>query len=336
VTGDFQQLLPVVRDVNEIGAFNASVKFSHLWDLFESLPPLTENMRVAEGEVEHREFLSQVGQGNNYIPGTLDVEIPEANVVHDLNKLIDFVYPPDTLADPLAHGQRLCEGAILCPTNAGVKMINAKIMERMPGETKVYLGLDTDKSNDRTNELNVHQADSQLEVIHDMTPDKMPPYKLELKVGMIVMCIRNLDAYLVNGTRLQIVAMTEENLKCRILTGSRASVNTEVLLPRIKFQHGFGKFDRGAKFERIQFPVRPAAAMTVHKAQGQTLSRAGLYLGMGQIFAHGMFYVFLSRVRRGTDYRILTRSGNLVKNIVCKPALRRRDRNDNDSFYDDD
>jgi hypothetical protein len=81
------------------------------------------------------------------------------------------------------------------------------------------------------------------------------------------MLLRNLDTSqgLSNGTRLQVLKITDHNLLCRILTGPRANAN--VLLPRVRFQHGAGSAYRGAKFQRIQFPVKLCFAMTINKVK---------------------------------------------------------------------
>jgi hypothetical protein len=41
-------------------------------------------------------------------------------------------------------------------------------------------------------------------------------------------------------------------------------------------------------FTRLQFPVRPAFAMTINKAQGQTFRKVGLQLSQN-VFTHGSF-----------------------------------------------
>ena len=50
------------------------------------------------------------------------------------------------------------------------------------------------------------------------------------------------------------------------------------------------------KFKRLQFPAKVCFAMTINKAQGQTLEVGGLHLEMS-CFSHGQLYVELSGVR---------------------------------------
>ena len=56
----------------------------------------------------------------------------------------------------------------------------------------------------------------------------------------------------------------------------------------------------GLTFDIYQFPLRLAWAVTAHKSQGQTLERVAIDIGTSA-FAHGAFYVALSRVRKIDD-----------------------------------
>jgi ATP-dependent DNA helicase PIF1 len=58
------------------------------------------------------------------------------------------------------------------------------------------------------------------------------------------------------------------------------------------------------QFKRKQFPVRLSFAMTVNKAQGQTIPNVGVYLPE-PVFSHGQLYVALSRATARANIRIL-------------------------------
>lgn len=87
--------------------------------------------------------------------------------------------------------------------------------------------------------------------------------------------------------------------------------------------------------KRTQFPVRLAFAMTIHKSQGQSLNKVGLYLLNG-CFTHGQLYVALSRTTSCQNIHVLcspeqigtNEDGTIkwtprgyTKNIVYKEAL---------------
>jgi ATP-dependent DNA helicase PIF1 len=58
------------------------------------------------------------------------------------------------------------------------------------------------------------------------------------------------------------------------------------------------------QFKRKQFPIRLSFAMTVNKAQGQTIPNAGIYLPE-PVFSHGQLYVALSRSTARNNVKIL-------------------------------
>ena len=58
------------------------------------------------------------------------------------------------------------------------------------------------------------------------------------------------------------------------------------------------------QFKRKQFPIRLSFAMTVNKAQGQTIPNVGVYLPE-PVFSHGQLYVALSRATARSNIKIL-------------------------------
>jgi ATP-dependent DNA helicase PIF1 len=94
---------------------------------------------------------------------------------------------------------------------------------------------------------------------------ELPPHELRLKVGCPVLLLRNLDAPrgLCNGTRLRVQHLDRNIITCTILGSARHG--TRVDLPRIPMFCGGGIIE-GLEFQRRQFPVRLAFAMTINKA----------------------------------------------------------------------
>jgi len=154
----------------------------------------------------------------------------------------------------------------------------------------------------------------------------MPPHLLSFRPGMVLVLMRNIDQYmgLCNGTRLQLVGKMGENLKCTVLSGPMAKSGGFTLIPRVRFEYGRKSDDTNIdRFVRVQFPVIPAFAMTINKAQGQTLQRVGLHLGT-QVFSHGQIYTGFSRVTSREGIRIFNdrpKRPNFIINRVYEQLL---------------
>ena len=154
----------------------------------------------------------------------------------------------------------------------------------------------------------------------------MPPHLLTFRPGMVLVLMRNIDQYmgLCNGTRLQLVGKMGENLKCTVLSGPMAKSGGFTLIPRVRFEYGRKSDDTNIdRFVRVQFPVIPAFAMTINKAQGQTLQRVGLHLGT-QVFSHGQIYTGFSRVTSREGIRIFNdrpKRPNFIINRVYEQLL---------------
>ncbi|MFZ2587188.1 MAG: DEAD/DEAH box helicase [Alphaproteobacteria bacterium] len=121
------------------------------------------------------------------------------------------------------------------------------------------------------------------------------PAELTLKVGAKVMFTRNdkLGRW-VNGTLGHVLKLTDDNIEVRT---DRGVFEVE----REKWEST--RYQAGAEGTPVatvagtfvQFPLALAWALTIHKAQGQTLERCVIDLADGGTFAEGQLYVALSR-----------------------------------------
>ncbi|XP_075703412.1 ATP-dependent DNA helicase Pif1-like [Rhinoderma darwinii] len=201
----------------------------------------------------------------------------------------------------------LCQRAILAPKNDSVNAINQQIQMTLPGEEKLYKSTDTVINPDQA----VYYP---TEFLNSLKLPGLPAQRLMLKVGSPIMLLRNIDApKLCNGTRLCVKKLMDNVIEATILTG--CAKGEVVFIPRIPPTPNDVPFE----FQRQQFPVRLAFAMTTNKAQDQSLKVAGIHL-QSPCFSHGQLYVACSRVGTGKNLYILA-PDQKTKNIVYKKAL---------------
>ena len=206
---------------------------------------------------------------------------------------------------------------ILTPKNVDVDRINDTVMGIFPGEVHTYLSADS---------VAGHQgAMFPTEFLNSLNPSGIPPHALTLKVNCPIILLRNLNpaSGLCNGTRLICRKMHRHFIDAEIITGTH--FGKRVFIHRITLTPS----DTGLPFdlERRQFPVRPCFAMTINKAQSQTMDFVGLYLP-SHVFTHGQLYVALSRVGAARHTKVLVANGNIprergtfTRNVVYKEVL---------------
>ena len=78
-----------------------------------------------------------------------------------------------------------------------------------------------------------------------------------------------------------------------------------------------GLEDFPVPFGQLQFPVHLANALTINKAQGQTVRHVGLNL-TSSVFSHGWLYVALPRCTHPRNIRVLfpNEENTKVTNVV--------------------
>ena len=120
---------------------------------------------------------------------------------------------------------------------------------------------------------------------------RIAPHHLTLKKKACIILIKNLDIKNghCKGTRYLILDVTTHMIRATILSGVP---NSEILIPRIPMISK--DIDFPVPFKRLHFPVLGAYYLTLNRAQGQSLDRAGMYLPKS-VFSHGHLYVGFSR-----------------------------------------
>lgn len=311
LSGDFRQTLPVVPRSTPADELNACLKTSFLWKSVKSMS-LELNMRTHlqknETSRNYAENLLKIGNGSILTDAeSREILLPD-NFCHycdSVTSLIKKVYPD--IKENYENYKWLSERALLAPTNEMVHKMNDQILLQIPGEIKIYTSVDS--MIDENEVVNYPQ-----EFLNSLEPSGMPQHILKLKIGSIIMMIRNLDPpYLCNGTRMIVTKLSKHLIEAKIIAGKYTGKS--VLIPRIPMI----STDLSFEFKRLQFPVRLAFAMTINKSQGQTLKTVGLNLEQ-PCFSHGQLYVACSRT--GDPNQLFVYSPNKkTKNIVYPLAL---------------
>ena len=205
---------------------------------------------------------------------------------------------------------------ILCAHNEYAQELNEKILDILPGEKETFPSADIQHDDEENQEILYP-----VEYLNSISPSGLPPHKLNLKIGAIVMLLRNINISqgLSNGTRLKIVRLSQHLLSASILTGPRAG--EVVLLPKIALKTDSNP-SIPCSFTRCQFPIQLSFSLTINKSQGQTFDKLGIMLRV-PVFAHGQLYVALSRcrTRESITVQLPSDADGITRNIVFPQAL---------------
>jgi hypothetical protein len=288
--GDFQQLLPVHRFAKDPALYCA--KLCAWW--CDTVPlQLLRNER-ASTDPEWAAFVKGIGEGSAAV-------FPAVCVVPDVTALIAAVWPE---GDYLAPGQR----SILTMTRSDAAAINHTIAALCPGV--VDMALSNDAAMDCETQL------YPIEFINSVSLSGIPDHVINLKKGAPYLISHNTSPILCNGTRVVYHRRVGKCLEVQICAGVHSGEYhyiPRLLLTVVNSSIPF-------TLRRVQFPLMPCWAMTVHKSQGQTLDKVGICF-QRPTWAHGLLYVAVSRVRRTNDCFWLGVRGATVSNFSSKHVL---------------
>lgn len=200
--------------------------------------------------------------------------------------------------------------AVVTPTNTSADEINLAMLDRLPAaREKISRSFDTASA-----EVSLDDSYSP-EFLHTLNSGGLPPHELRLRPGCLVILLRNYAPHkgMCNGTRMVVEKFYKHLLVVRIVTGPfRGCVE---FLPRITCDSS-GDSELPFALRRHQYPIKLAWAMTINKAQGQSIpARLGIFLP-SPVFAHGQLYVAFSRGVSFANVRVLVHDNSDSKQRV--------------------
>jgi ATP-dependent DNA helicase PIF1 len=159
------------------------------------------------------------------------IELP--SYIHKVwsdTELCERVFPAAEMAQVNGDSDFFASRAILTIRNVDLDQFNQALLNKIPGELHTLYAVDSAQLDDIADN---HEEFSR-EFLQTVDLPGMPPSILQLKVGVPIMLLRNLQPSegLCNGTRLVVKKVTKHVIHARILTGNHKGKDT--LIPRIE------------------------------------------------------------------------------------------------------
>ena len=178
---------------------------------------------------------------------------------------------------------------LLCATNAVADRYNVQGLAALEGKLANYAGAFEGEPPRNANSAERFPA----------------PMQLQLKPGARVIFTQNdPEGRWVNGSLGTVTSLGETIVRVSMDNGEKVDVERAVWpQARWVWNASENRMEVKDEFKYVQFPLAPAWALTIHKAQGMTLDSVEIDLGRGA-FAPGQTYVALSRARSMEGLRL--------------------------------
>jgi hypothetical protein len=327
--GDFRQCLPVTEfDNSPYGGAGICLKKATFWKhvkchYLRGNQRITQHKLAAEADAKARgepfdggiydmweEMLLRYGNGTEPPPAGADwetIEVPDffLSQAKDFREFLFSIYPEEIWND---HAE-LAKRSIITPLHKDVDIINDTMKDIMR-ETIINSDRYSSASDqDRQKLIRDYQSVNYALGVNGDRVSKpefdaydhpsLPPRLLQLHVGAPVQLLRNFNGYkgLANGTKCIVKELHEHFIILEVVSGTyrnQSDRRVTFCLPKVRLESSEAVL--GMHFVRETFPIKLSYAITVHKAQGQTIKRVGIYLPSPS-FSHGMWYTSTSRVQ---------------------------------------
>lgn len=299
VLDEVSMIAPDLMDAMDILARRArknnepfgGIQIVAIGDLFQLPPVITRDAaKYYAAEYEHARayfFDSNVYRRSNFVRFNFDLVYRQSDMtlLEKLNALrggdktaIEF-FNTCSIVDL----ERRCNAVIITPFRAVAERINAERLAQIAADPINYFG-----------ELSGNFSER----------DVPAPLNLELKVGALVVFVKNGDKWH-NGSMGIIKSLGAKEIVVQLLNQNRDIVTVKKEKWQ-KIEYSRDENDRLIENETgayKQFPLNLGYAMTIHKAQGKTLDTVIIDISRGA-FEHGQTYVALSRTRGAGDMHI--------------------------------
>ncbi|KAK1398933.1 hypothetical protein POM88_008796 [Heracleum sosnowskyi] len=335
--GDFRQILSVIARGSRSEIVAANITRSRLWKITK-VYKLLHNMRLNRGNTpaevkslaEFAQWVLDIGDGKiaSHVDSTHEYHEDDISITpnfcnlesqNSVEKMIESTFP--NFMQNFQNPDYLSERAILTPTNLTVGNVNSLIVERIPGDIASYFSIDT--AEDYPGTQRDQLASFPPEYLNSINIPGLPLHELKLKVGVVVMLMRNLNQTLglCNGTRMMVTKCMQHCVECEVIAGQFKG--TKHFIPRMELCPTETRLP--FKLCRKQMPTQICYAMTINKAQGQSLEKVALFLPKG-VFTHGQLYVAVSRVTSPQGLKLFIddedgNSTNITQNVVYKEVF---------------
>lgn len=327
----FDKLEEIARQLRKNGRPFGGIKLVITGDFFQ-LPPVPDSGKIAKfcfdaktwsSSIDHTIGLHHVFRQKDPVFAGMLNEMREGRLTQNSINTFRALSRPLTFRDEITATE-------LFPTRNEVEAANSTRMHQLQGDVQTYEARDSGTIFDK------QQRDKLLQ-------NCMAPEVLKLKKGSQVMLIKNIDEMLVNGSLGQVVGFMNEATfdsynaepdRFHEITTAKeedlnpveqimkrtlsAYANTSQVWPMVRFTLADGntrdllcsrepwkiELPNGeVQAARSQVPLILAWALSIHKAQGQTLER--VKVDLGKVFEKGQAYVALSRATSMQGLQVL-------------------------------